>query len=143
MRSYDTRGFSVLLNVFRHYLVLRTLAWQAVHSNSYRMWDLPTDLYLVTAKTVAAWFKLIVDEHGCFSHHSCRRTGASAALNLLIPLAKIFNWGNWSPGSSAVWNYINPQRSPSAANFRLFEWMLVTVEEIRRDMTSIFTGYGQ
>ena len=72
--------------------------------------------------------------------HSMRRTGASAALSILVPDERIGDWGWWAPGSPALWWYIDRQRTPTQHDLRLFGWIVVLAEQIRTLVKGVFRG---
>lgn len=62
--------------------------------------------------------------------HSCRSGGASAALSLGVPLARVALHGVWTPGSGAIFRYVGIHVIVSPATFSYFGSLLPASQRV-------------
>lgn len=73
-----------------------------------------------------------------FTPHSVCWIGASDAFSISFPEARIRDWGRRALRSPTPRQYIDRQCTPNRHDFRLFVWMLVTINQVRTAVQHVF-----
>jgi hypothetical protein len=132
--SVNLRYLPELRTLWNLFVAAREAAWAAVLPGarlaSVGCWDLPGDCVFRVDGYLNVCVKAVFDrlqlsaESLCYSGHSCRSGGASAAHALGVSLLVILSRGGWASSSDTVRKYVDVSVQPDAAVFKFFASLL-------------------
>ena len=143
-RTTSLRGLPQLGDLLLRWEAARDNIWAAaLEPPPDHFWQLPGERAPRSA-TISGWFTSLLQHHPNLAHglldlrhHGLRAGGASACFALEVPERRIRAWGDWR-GGSAFWRYVDVDRQPTEADFRVFGWMTIRASDLHARLAPLF-----